>query len=130
MAAQSPEQPSATGNNTSSETENTPSAALAEFFRLEQQRIAAQSELNASRLNSSLTDDTEYRRNSRLTLVGLVALSGVFLALLMLVLLMAFFGDSRQSALALDILTIGVQAVGGGGFLFLVAFAINRLIRQ
>ena len=130
MAAQSPEQPGTTGNNTGGEAESATSSILSEFFRLEQQRIAAQNDPDASQLNGSLNDQAEHRRYSRLALVGLIVPSGVFLALLVLVLLMAFFGDPRQSELALRILTIGGQAVGGGGFLFLVAFAINRLTRQ
>jgi hypothetical protein len=43
---------------------------------------------------------------------------------------MAFFGNENQSKIALNMLTIGGQALGGAGFVFLLAFGINRLIRR
>ncbi|MDE2786553.1 MAG: hypothetical protein OXL37_07810 [Chloroflexota bacterium] len=75
-------------------------------------------------------DDTRYQGNLLLARVSLVVVGGVLLALLALVLVMAFFGDARQSDLALSMLTVGGQALGGGGFVLLVAFGINRLIRR
>jgi hypothetical protein len=62
--------------------------------------------------------------------LSLFIVGGGFLALLTLVLLMAFFGNENQSKIALNMLTIGGQALGGAGFVFLLAFGINRLIRR
>lgn len=130
MAAQPPEQSGNTVNDASRGSESAPSAIWTEFFRLEQRRIAAQSEQDSSRANDPQTYPVVHVRDYGLVRVGLLLLSGVFMALFALVLLMAFFGDPRQSALALRILTVGGQAVGGGGFLLLVAVAYKRLFER
>ena len=54
---------------------------------------------------------------------------GAPMALLALVLVTALFGNERQSQIALDVLRVVGIALGGGGFIFGVAYAINRLIR-
>ncbi|MDE2786552.1 MAG: hypothetical protein OXL37_07805 [Chloroflexota bacterium] len=73
--------------------------------------------------------ENEERRNSRL---HRLALLGIFLANLILVflLVMAFFGNERQSAIALQILNIGGRVISGAGGIFLVWFVANRLIRR
>ena len=38
--------------------------------------------------------------------------------------------DTPHEPLALDVLRVVGIALGGGGFIFAVAFAINRLIRR
>ena len=55
---------------------------------------------------------------------------GAPVALLALVLITALFGNERQSQIALDVLRVVGIALGGGGFIFAVAFAISRLIRR
>ena len=78
----------------------------------------------------SQTDDTQHQGDPLWVRISLMAAGGVLLALFALVLVMAFFGDARQSDLALRMLTVGGQALGGGGFVLLVAFGINRLVRR
>ena len=71
-------------------------------------------------------EDRQDRRAYRLLIAGIA----VMVLLLFVLLYMTFFGNQTQSAIALRILAIGGQAVGGGGFIFAVAYAINRLIRR
>ena len=71
-------------------------------------------------------EDRQDRRAYRLLIAGFVVV-----ALLIFVLLyMTFFGNQTQSVVALRILAICGQAIGGGGFIFAVAYAINRLVRR
>lgn len=71
-------------------------------------------------------DDARNKRLHRLALlsVGLVALLLAFL------LGMAFFGDAKQSATALQILVIGSRILGGAGGIFMVWLLASRLIRR
>lgn len=53
----------------------------------------------------------------------------ILLALVGLVVAMAFFGSSMQAQTALTLLGYGFTAIGGGGILFLVMYASNALIK-
>ncbi len=115
---------------------------------MEQQRIALQREEQAIVLRGlEFADSADRRQNEttvkgieaeterdrrryRLVIYALLLLAGVPLALLTLAVAMAFFGDERQSQIALDVLRVVGIALGGGGFIFGVAYAINRLIRS
>ena len=70
--------------------------------------------------------DSQNRRLHQLRLLGI----GLLSLLLAFVLVMAFFGNERQSAVALGILNIGGLALGGAGGIFLVWFVGSRLIRR
>ena len=114
---------------------------------LEQQRIAIQREEQAIILRGlEFADSVDRRQNEttvkgieaeterdrrryRLAIYALILLAGVPLALLTLVIVMALFGGERQSQIALDVLRVVGIALGGGGFIFGVAYATNRLIR-
>lgn len=46
-----------------------------------------------------------------------------------LVIIMAFFGDSRQSEIATTMIEKGAEALGGAGFIYLIAAGVRRLLR-
>lgn len=54
---------------------------------------------------------------------------GAPVGLLALILITAIFGSERQSQIALDVLRVVGIALGGGGFIFGVAYAISRLMK-
>ena len=54
---------------------------------------------------------------------------GVVLLLLVLIMLMAFFGNEAQSDIAMTMIGEGGKAIGGAGFIFLVAAAVRRFLR-
>lgn len=130
MATQSPETPDMVGSTAKSGFP----PIWAQLFRLAQRQRGAQPEPYASAPSNPETLTTDaYRRNYKLALVGLTFLSAVlavFLALLTLMLVMAFFGDERQSSLALRMLTVGGQALGGGGFVLMMGYGIKRLLER
>lgn len=53
----------------------------------------------------------------------------ILLALIGLVVAMAFFGSATQSQTAITMLGYGFAAIGGGGILFLIIYAVNSLTR-
>ena len=53
----------------------------------------------------------------------------ILLALVGLVVAMAFFGSAMQSETALTLLGYGFAAVGGGGILFLIIYSVTSLTR-
>ena len=76
--------------------------------------------------------EAENERDKRRHVQVIIAIClgvGAPVALLSLVLITALFGSARQSQIALDVLRVVGIALGGGGFIFAVAFAISRLIR-
>ena len=53
----------------------------------------------------------------------------VVLLLIVLIMLMAFFGDEAQSDIAMTMIGAGGKAIGGAGFIYLVAAAVKRFLR-
>ena len=124
------------------------SSAIATLADLERERLAVQREQQAVALRTWEVIDSSDRRQNETAIKGIeadtekdkrrhsliiIALSlgaGIPAAFLLLVLAMAFFGNPAQSAIALRILSIVGTGVGGAGCLFLVGFAINRLIKR
>ena len=122
-------------------------AVFSEFAEQEKQRTAIQrevalrgveiSEIGEQRqydlsLKQIEYADIQHQRRyglGRLLLVfaGIAVL--ILLALVGLVVAMAFFGSSMQSQTALTLLGYGFAAIGGGGILFLVMYACNALVR-
>ena len=120
-------------------------AAITDFAEQERLRSAAQREValrsfevaeKAEQLQHELSlrqveaENERDRRRHRLAVYVIILLAGVPLALLTLVVVMAFFGNERQSQIALNLLGIVGTALGGAGVVFLVAFAINRLVSR
>ena len=115
---------------------------------LERQRIALQRQEQAIMLRGLELADSADRRQNETTVRGIEAETerdrhrhvqviiaiclgvGAPVALLALVLITALFGSERQSQIALDVLRVVGIALGGGGFIFAVAYAISRLIRS
>lgn len=78
------------------------------------------------------SEDERHKRRYGLGRLLIIAIGILFLVLLILVglvIAMAFFGDDKQSATALTMLRYGFAAIGGGGIVLLVAYAINSLTR-
>ena len=131
-----------------SEIETLTSAAITLFADLERERLVLQREQQAITLRGWEVMESADRRQNETAVKrieaeneqdkrkhhrAVVAVSlgiGVPLALLTLTLVVALFGSERQSQIALDVLKIAGIALGGGGFIFGVAYAINRLIRN
>ena len=55
---------------------------------------------------------------------------GAVLLLVVLVIVMAFFGNEEQSRIAMKMIEVAGKAVGGAGFIYLVAVGVKRLIRS
>ena len=124
------------------------SSAIAVFADLERDRLAVQREQQAVALRTwEVIDSSDRRQNETaikgieadtekdkrrhsLIIIALLLGAGIPAAFLLLILAMAFFGNPAQSAIALRILSIVGTGVGGAGCLFLVGFAINRLIKR
>lgn len=124
------------------------STAAAAFTELERERLAIQREQQAVTLRSwevadnadrrqnetivkSIEADTEKDKRRYRLLVGTLLLTfGIPSIFLSLLLVAVFFGNPAQSAIALRILSIAGTGVGGAGVIFLVGFAINRLIAR
>ena len=123
-------------------------AAMTALTELERERLAIQREQQAVALRSwEVADNADRRQNETLVkgieadtekdkrryrlLVGALLMAvGIPSIFLLLVLLVAFFGNPFQSGIALRILSIAGTGVGGAGVIFLVGFAINRLIAR
>ena len=78
------------------------------------------------------SEDERHKRRYGLGRLLIVAVGILFLVLLILVglvIAMAFFGDDKQSETALTMLRYGSAAVGGGGIVLLISYAINSLTR-
>ena len=124
------------------------SAMLTTFADLERERLAVEREEQAVMLRSwEVADNADRRQNETLVkrieaetekdkrrhrlLVGIlltaVSIPSIFLLLLLAA---AFFGNPSQSGIALRILSIAGTGIGGAGFIFLVGFAVNRLIAR
>ena len=123
-------------------------SAVATFAELERERLAIQREQQAVSLRSwEVTDNADRRQNETIVrgieadtekdkrryrlLVGTLLMAvGIPSIFLLLLLGAAFFGNPAQSSIALRILSIVGTGVGGAGVLFLIGFAINRLIAR
>lgn len=123
-------------------------AAMTSLTELERERLAIQREQQAVALRSwEIADNVDRRQNETLVksidaetekdkrrhglLVGVLLMAvGIPLIFLLLLLLAAFFGNPSQSGIALRILSIAGTGFGGAGVIFLVGFAINRLIAR
>ena len=130
------------------EAETFITSAINLFADLERERLALQREQQSVTLRGwEIADNTDRRNNEtaakrieaenerdrrrhRLAVYVIILLAGVPLALLTLAVVMAFFGDERQSQIALNLLGIVGTALGGAGVVFLVAFAVNRLVSR
>ena len=55
---------------------------------------------------------------------------GAAILLVAFVMLMAFFGNEAQSSIAMTMVREGAKAIGGAGFLFLLAAGVRRLLRS
>ena len=123
-------------------------SAITLLADLERERLALQREQQSVALRSWEVMDNADRRQNETAVRGIEAENeqdkrrhvqviiavclgiGAPVALLALVLVTALFGGERQSQIALDVLRVVGIALGGGGFVFLVAFGINRLMRS
>ena len=123
-------------------------AAMTSLTELERERLAIQREQQAVALRSwEIADNVDRRQNETLVksidaetekdkrrhglLVGVLLMAvGIPVIFLLLLLLAAFFGNPSQSGIALRILSIAGTGFGGAGVIFLVGFAINRLIAR
>ena len=118
--------------------------AITDLAEQERLRTAAQREIalrslevaeKAEQLQHELSlrqVEAENERDKRRHLRVVIAIclgAGAPVGLLALVLITALFGSERQSQIALDVLRVLGIALGGGGFIFGVAYAINRLIK-
>ena len=122
-------------------------AAISDMAEQERRRSDIQRELalrsfelaeNAAQLDHDLSirqikaTDAQHRRRYELgrrgiNFVGLGFL--LLMALVGLIVAMAFWGNPMQSQTALTLLGYGFAAVGGGGILFLIAYAVNAYIK-
>ena len=123
-------------------------SAITLLADLERERLALQREQQSVALRSWEVMDNADRRQNETAVRGIEAENeqdkrrhvqviiavclgiGAPVALLALILVTALFGGERQSQIALDVLRVVGIALGGGGFVFLVAFGINRLMRS
>ncbi len=123
-------------------------AAMTALTELERERLAIQREQQAVALRSwEIADNADRRQNETIVkgieadtekdkrryrlLVGTLLMAvGIPSIFLLLLLGAAFFGNPAQSSIALRILSIVGTGVGGAGVLFLIGFAINRLIAR
>ena len=143
MASNLPEQPGG-----QDEWASIISAALNTATDLERQRLAIQREHQAVALRGwEVTDNIDRRQNEtlvkgieadtdkdkrrhRLLIGALLTVAGIPSLFLLLLLLMAFFGNAAQSAIALRVLSIVGTGIGGAGVVFLVGYGIHRLIAR
>ena len=127
--------------------EQQPLQLVKELYELEGRRIGVQEGRNAVVMRSLEVSDRSDRRQlefhtERLAseerektrahgLARLVIMfgGGVVLLLLVLIMLMAFFGNEAQSDIAMTMIGEGGKAIGGAGFIFLVAAAVRRFLR-
>ena len=123
-------------------------SAMATFAELERERLAIQREQQAvARRSWEVTDASDRRQNEtivkgieadtdkdkrrhRLAIIVLLTVAGIPALFLLMLLLMAFFGNSAQADIALRILTIAGTGIGGAGVVFLVGYGINRLLAR
>lgn len=121
--------------------------AISDIADQERRRISVQHEVamrtlevaeNADQLQYDISlkqiesTDNQHRRRyglGRLIVIILGVLALVFLAMIVGVVSIAFFGDEAQSQTAIVMLSYVFAAVGGGGILFLIGFLINSLAR-
>ena len=143
MTSKLPEQPGGQDDWAS-----TIGASLQAIAELERERLAIQREQQALALRSwELADDADRRHHETLVkgieadtekdkrrhrlLVGVLLMAvGIPTLFLLLLLLMAFFGNPAQADIALRILTVAGTGIGGAGVVFLVGYGINRLIAR
>lgn len=130
------------------EAETLIASAINLFADLERERLALQREQQSLTLRGWEIADNGDRRNNETAVkrieseneqdkrrhvqvvIAICLGVGAPVVLLTLVLITALFGSERQSQIALDVLRVVGIALGGGGFIFGAAYAINRLIRR
>ena len=93
------------------------------YLDVQSNRDRLQHEEEVKRLEN---EDIQNKRLHLSTRLGI----GTIGFLLTFVLIMAFFGDERQSAVALQVLNISGLAMGGAGGMFLAWVVGSRLIRR
>lgn len=76
------------------------------------------------------TQDAEHKRRYRFANGVFMFGGGIAAVVIALIFGMLFFGDPQQSELAGVILSNVAKALGGGGFLFIVAQAMRWLVRR
>lgn len=93
---------------------------------------------NAARLDHDLSirrieaTDAQHRRRYGLGRLGIIFAGAAVLLLLTLVafvVAVAIYGNPMQSQTALTLLGYGFAAIGGGGILFLMMYAVNAFIK-
>ena len=80
-------------------------------------------------LESLAAEERQKEKSRSLARLVITIGGGSVLALTALVIGMAFFGDEAQSRIALSMVKEVAKALGGAGFIFLVAAAIRRLMQ-
>ena len=121
---------------------------LKNVAELERRRVSAQKERNKVALRAlEVSENSDRRqfeyhkeklateeraRDKSHSLARMVLMFGgsVVLLLLILVIGMAFFGNQEQSSIAMTMIGVAGKAVGGAGFIYLVAAAVKRLTRS
>ena len=121
--------------------------ALRHIIELEGRRVGVQEDRNRIAMRALEVSDSADQRQYNFHLESLAAEErqkeksrslarlvitiggGSVLALAALVIGMAFFGDEAQSRIALSMVKEIAKALGGAGFIFLVAAAIRRLMQ-
>lgn len=120
-------QPAQPGNNA---PDRPPHSLIGLLLKLQRARLKAQQRRDQFRHEQQVkrleNDDYKNKRLHRLACLGI----GLVALLLAFLLVMAFFGNARQSATALQILVIGSRILGGAGGIFIVWLFANRLIRR
>ncbi len=124
-----------------------PLQIVRELYDLERRRIAVQEGRNSVAMRSLENSDQSDRRQfefhtqrlaseereslraHKLARLVLVYGGGLVLLVLIFIMLMAFFGNADQSEIAMTMIREGAKAIGGAGFIYLVAIAVRRLIR-
>lgn len=77
-----------------------------------------------------LATDERDRTASRTLAKSILKYGGGAVGLLIaLIIVMAFFGDARQSDIATAMIEKGAEALGGAGFIYLIAAGVRRLLR-
>ena len=120
---------------------------LRHIIELEERRVGVQEDRNRIAMRVLEVSDSADQRQHNYHMEGLAAEErqkeksrslarlvimiggGSVLALAALVTGMAFFGDEAQSRIALTMAREVAKALGGAGFIFLVAAAIRRLMQ-
>ena len=80
-------------------------------------------------LESLAAEERQKEKSRSLARLVIMIGGGSVLALAALVIGMTFFGDETQSRIALAMVKEVAKALGGAGFIFLVAAAIKRLMQ-